>query len=119
MPHAEVTDELWEDFHTVVNMTSRELEDWLRAEGSGEETEALPDQAGPSLGRRVLGVLGKRRVDLTEGDAQAMEKVVREVRGQRGPELEPKAGDEKWRRHLMDLGHDPLKPVPHPGGGNA
>ena len=119
MPHAEVSDELWEDFHTVVNMTSRELEDWLRAEGSGEETEALPDQAGKHLGRRVLGILGKRRTDLTEDDVHAMEKVVREVRGQRDPELEPKAGDERWRHHLMDLGHDPLKPVPHPGGGNA
>ncbi|HEY6934917.1 MAG TPA: DUF3140 domain-containing protein [Marmoricola sp.] len=119
MPRAEVSDELWEDFHTVVNMTSRELEDWLRVEASGEDTEALPDQAGKHLGRRVLGILGKRRVDLTEDDVQAMEKVVREVRGQRDPELEPKAGDEKWRHHLMDIGHDPLRPVQHPGGRRA
>ena len=27
---AEVDDDLWQEFHTVVNMTSRELEDWLR-----------------------------------------------------------------------------------------
>jgi hypothetical protein len=56
MPHAEVSDELWEDFHTVVNMTSGELEDWLRVEGAEETTEALPDQAGPHLGRRVLAI---------------------------------------------------------------
>ncbi|HET8602558.1 MAG TPA: DUF3140 domain-containing protein [Marmoricola sp.] len=119
MSHLEVSDELWGDFHTVVNMTSRELEDWLRVEGSSQDAEALPDQAGKHLGRRVLGILGKRRTDLTEEDVHAMQKVVREVRGQRDPELEPKAGDERWRHHLMDLGHDPLKPVAHPGGGHA
>jgi len=43
---AEVDDELWQEFHTVVNMTSRELEDWLRTRSADEDDEALPDQAG-------------------------------------------------------------------------
>ena len=32
-----VDDELWDEFHRVVNMTSRELGDWLRTRDAGEE----------------------------------------------------------------------------------
>lgn len=105
-----VSDELWDDFHRVVNMTSRELEDWMRVQSADEEVEALPDAAGSSLGRRVLAILGKRRSDLTSDDVDAMQKVVRTVRGQRRDDLEPTAGDAHWRHQLMAIGHDPLKP---------
>ncbi len=110
-----VTDQLWTEFHRVVNMTSRELEDWMRVQSSGEDTEALPDQAGRSLGRRVLGVLGKRRLDLDEDDANAMRKVVDTVHAERGDDLDPTAGDDHWRHRLMAIGHDPLKPPRDPG----
>jgi hypothetical protein len=30
MAESRVSDELWNEFHQLVNMTSRELEDWLR-----------------------------------------------------------------------------------------
>ncbi len=59
MAEAKVDDELWTEFHTVVNMTSRELTEWLRTEAAGEDAEAFPDQAGRSLGQRVAGILGK------------------------------------------------------------
>jgi len=108
---SKVDAELWDEFHRVVNMTSRELADWVRVQSAGEETEELPDQAGRSLGRRVLGILGKRQVDLTDEDVDAMSKVVEVVRRERGADLEPTAGDDHWRRRLMAIGHDPLKPV--------
>jgi hypothetical protein len=60
-----VYDDLWEEFHTVVNMTSRELEDWLRESEALLDTEPLPDQAGAPTGRAVLAVLGKRRGHVT------------------------------------------------------
>ena len=43
-------DDLWNEFHAVVNMTSRELDEWLMTRSAGEESEALPDQAsaGPT-----------------------------------------------------------------------
>jgi Protein of unknown function (DUF3140) len=104
-----IDDALWEQFHDAVNMTSRELGDWLREEGAGVDSEALPDQAGPPVGRQVLAILGKRRADLTEEDADVMAGVVDRVRRQRGEEPEPTAGDAGWRHALMDLGHDPLK----------
>ena len=107
----EVDDELWQEFHTVVNMTSRELEDWLRTRSADEDDEALPDQAGTPTGRHVVQILGKRRGDLTEDDARVMRRVVERVRAQRRDDLEPTAGDAAWRYKLMSLGHDPLKPT--------
>jgi Protein of unknown function (DUF3140) len=107
--HIEVDPGLWEEFHRVVNMSSRELREWLRTRSAGEHTEVLPDQAGTETGGRVLQVLQKRRVDLDENDEKTMRKVVDRVHAERSDELEPKAGQENWRHRLMTIGHDPLK----------
>src|SRR5438876_8860605 len=104
-------DTVWDEFHTVVNMTSRELRDWLMTEAAGEGTEPLPDEAGSETGRHVLAVLGKRKTDLTEDDLATMRRVVDTVRAQRSPDMEPRAGRTEWRRRLMSLGHDPLPPT--------
>ncbi|HET7735523.1 MAG TPA: DUF3140 domain-containing protein [Nocardioidaceae bacterium] len=112
MANTIVDDDLWQEFHRVVNMTSRELSDWLRVDAATENTEAVPDQAGTELGRAVLAVLGKRRADVTDDDVTVMRRVVDKVHGLRGDEeLEPEAGDASWRHRLMRVGHDPLKPV--------
>jgi hypothetical protein len=58
--HVEVDDELWDEFHRVVNMMSRELMDWLRTRSAVEDAEELPDQACTKTGRRVLEKLQKR-----------------------------------------------------------
>jgi hypothetical protein len=111
MAESVVDDDLWNEFHRLVNMTSAELRDWLATEESGETAEVFPDQAGTPQSRTVLNVLGKRRTDLTADDAQTMRNVVAEIRTARGAEPEPTAGDARWRRRLMMLGHDPLKAV--------
>ncbi|WP_344321131.1 DUF3140 domain-containing protein [Streptomyces macrosporus] len=110
IPEQELTT-LWEEFHSVVNMTSRELNEWLMTRSAGQDTEELPDQAGTANGRRVLEILGKRRVDLTDDDVRVMRKVVDTVTSERGVDMEPTAGQPNWRHRLMTLGHDPLKPV--------
>jgi hypothetical protein len=104
-------DQLWQEFHTVVNMTSRELSDWLRTRSADEDTETVPDQAGTPAGQQVLHVLGKRHGDLTDDDRRVMREVVDQVRAERRDDLEPVAGQANWRHRLMSLGHDPLKPV--------
>ena len=106
-----VTDELWDEFHRVVNMTSRELREWLMVRDAGEDGEVLPDEAGSPTGRAVLDILAKRRTDLTAADADVMAKVVRIVLDERRDDLEPTAGQASWRHRLMTLGHDPLKPT--------
>ena len=108
---SDLTDELWDEFHRVVNMTSRELRDWLMVRDAGEGTEELPDQAGSETGQAVLKILGKRRTDLTDDDVAVMDKVVRTVHDERREDLEPTAGQAPWRHRLMSIGHDPLKPA--------
>ncbi|MGK5638537.1 DUF3140 domain-containing protein [Streptomyces sp. URMC 126] len=105
-----VSTELWDEFHAAVNMTSRELQDWLNVQAAGERTEEVPDRAGPRTGRQVLDILAKRRTDLTEEDARVMRRVCDVVRSQRSPDREPEAGGTQWRHGLMNIGHDPLKP---------
>ncbi|GCD47952.1 MULTISPECIES: DUF3140 domain-containing protein [Streptomyces] len=106
---AQIDDGLWDEFHKAVNMTSRELREWLSVEAAGENSEEVPDRAGRPLGRQVLEILGKRRTDLTGSDAEAMRRVV-EIVGSQHPEgTDPKAGGADWRHGLMDIGHDPLK----------
>lgn len=70
------TEELWDEFHRVVNMTSRELSEWLRTQSATMEQESLPDQAGSSLGRHVLEILGKRKTDMRSDDIAVMRQVV-------------------------------------------
>jgi hypothetical protein len=118
---------LWDEFHEVVNMTSRELNEWLVTEEANEagafsppgqdapDADADvrdPDLAGADAGtgRRVAEILAKRKADLTEGDLEVMRTVVDIVRAERGEDLDPVAGDPVWRHRLMTLGHDPLKP---------
>lgn len=111
MAQSVVDDELWQEFHTLVNMTSAELRDWLTTDASRPDTEAYPDQAGSDRSQAVLHVLSKRRTDLTADDAEVMASVAEEIRAARGDEPEPTAGDDAWRHRLMSIGHDPLKPV--------
>ncbi|WP_280399829.1 DUF3140 domain-containing protein [Nocardia carnea] len=109
MAESLVDDELWDDFHRVVNMSSRELRDWLRTEAASPEAEREPDRSGPEVGRHVLAILGKRRTDLNAGDIAVMRQVVDEVTEARRADLEPVAGQAQFRRRLMCLGHDPLR----------
>ena len=102
---------LWDEFHMVVNMTSRELRDWLRTRSAGEDAEVLPDAAGSDTGRHVLEILAKRKQDLTDDDMRVMRRVVDAVRAERRDDLEPTGGQASWRHRLMTMGHDPLKPV--------
>lgn len=51
-PDIRSDDELWNEFHRVVNMTSRELEEWLRTRS------AAPDAAGDAGWRHRLMSIG-------------------------------------------------------------
>ena len=75
MAESHISDELWQEFHEVVNMTSRELSDWLRTEATGEDgraTEGLPEL---EVGEAVVAILAKRRTDLTPDDVDTMQHV--------------------------------------------
>ena len=99
----------WDSFHQVINMTSEELRAWLL---SGAPDDAAlpgePDLGLPDLGRQVVELLRKRKVELTQRDANVMEQVVDFVLTQEAEG--PDESDEEWRRSLMTVGHDPMRP---------
>ncbi|AUS80965.1 DUF3140 domain-containing protein [Actinoalloteichus sp. AHMU CJ021] len=109
--HTHESDALWNEFHRVVNMSSRELSEWLRTRSAGETAEEFPDQSGTPTGQEVLRILNKRRTDLEDGDLHVMRRVVERVHAERRDDLEPTSGQSGWRHRLMSIGHDPLKPV--------
>lgn len=93
-------------------MSSQELRTWLLAEAGGETAFAAdPDLRLPGLGRRVVRVLGRRRADLTGDDTATMRQVVGFVSARLADPPARGAEDERWRRALMTVGHDPLRPA--------
>jgi hypothetical protein len=107
------------EFREAVNMTRRELERWLRRDGSrdvgatpsGEAKHATggAESVGHRSGRRIVQILGTRKGDLSDADYAHMRKVVGYVRRHlaQKPAKEP-VEDSRWRRSLMNWGHDPL-----------
>ena len=100
----------WDSFHQVINMTSEELRAWLL---SGAPDDAAlpsePDLGLPDLGRQVVELLRKRKVELTQRDADVMEQVVDFVLTQEAEGPDDVESDEEWRRSLMTVGHDPMR----------
>ncbi|GAA3886416.1 DUF3140 domain-containing protein [Streptomyces sp. NPDC003631] len=78
MADALETDALWDEFQEVVNMTSQELAAWLRVQDADEDTGSPGRADGPS-GPRVVAILQKRRMDLTDDDIRVMREVVEKV----------------------------------------
>ncbi len=100
-----------EEFDEVINMSRKELEDWLETEESKEvgQKDGGGESKGHESGRRILAILEKNKSDYTDDDIDHMKKVnsyVKRHLGQ-GPQSDPE--DSKWRYSLMNWGHDPLK----------
>lgn len=124
-------DALWEEFHRVVNMTSQELAAWLQVREAAEPAHApesgeappgartpgaLPEVRPPDrepdaavAGQQVLEILQKRRIDLTDEDAEVMYLVVDTVDAEADAAHGPDPESARRRRRLMALGHDPLR----------
>ena len=106
-------DTLRREFGEAVNMTPRELEEWLQSEESqsvGQKSEGSGESTGHESGRRIVELLRTKQSDLTDDDYAHMRKVHGYV--QRHLAQEPKKEDvesSKWRYSLMNWGHDPLK----------
>lgn len=103
---------LWGNFHRLVNMTSEELRGWLPYAASDEHI-LESDPTLPELGRKIVKILGKRKVDLTDEDLDTMRRVIDETCRRLEHPPGRGAAHDGWRRSLMTLGHDPLRPDPH------
>ena len=120
---AEITDDerqaIGREFHSLVNMAPSALRKWLdsdesRSVGMTHEGERVTQEGGEEsvgheMGRRILAIRAKKASELDDGDYAAMRKVVGYVHrhGKQRPEGDVR--DTRWRKSLMNWGHDPLK----------
>lgn len=109
METSKVDNELWDEFHRVVNMPLGILGDWLKIIPSDPDWERFPDPAGMWTGYRVLNILRKGRDELDDEDVRVMHRVVEQVHAeaQDGVEIVPEHG--AWLRRLLSIGHDPAR----------
>ena len=105
-------DQIWDEWGELVNMTPKELGNFLETDesrsvgadsGDGEST-------GHKSGKRILEIHDTNKSDLSDDDWDHMAKVVGYVKrhkAQGGPDDDVEHS--KWRYSLMNWGHDPLK----------
>ena len=105
--------QIWTEFRKVVNMSARELAQWLETEESravGWTHEGEDESVGHHSGRRIVEILGKKKQALDADDYAHMQKVVgfayRHLK-QGGPAQD--RAHSRWRYSLMNWGHDPMK----------
>ena len=105
-------EEVWSDFGDAVNMTPKELEDWLESDDSkrvGQKDDG-GESVGHHSGRRIIEIKRKKKTDLSDEDYAHMQKVVGYVHRhcKQGPTKSDMATSD-WRYSLMNWGHDPCK----------
>ncbi len=106
-------------FRQAVNMTPAALRKWLDTEESqsvgmtsGGEKVTDPDQGeavGHKMGRTILAIHAKTAAELDDDDYAAMRKVVGYVHRHSRQRPDGDVADTRWRKSLMNWGHDPLK----------
>lgn len=110
-------DELYRTWRQLVNMTSKELEEFLEVWGnvaglSRAEASAQGIRSGRDSARAILRMKDKGRAAWTAGDWQWAKRQVafiKRMSGARGPLLNAKGDPTRKYLSLLVWGHDPLK----------
>jgi hypothetical protein len=100
-----------EEFDEAVNMTPKELEEWLQTDESKSvgQSDDGGESKGHESGRRIVEIKRKNKSDYTDDDLDHMRRVVSYVKRHRAQKPKGDVEDTAWRHSLMNWGHDPLK----------
>ncbi|MEV6300889.1 DUF3140 domain-containing protein [Actinoplanes sp. NPDC051861] len=104
--------DVYADFRDAVNMTPAELRKWLdtpESKDAGQKSSPGAESVGHDSGRKIVGILDKKKGDLTSADEEHMRKVVGYVHRHAAQRPDGDVSDTRWRYSLMNWGHDPLK----------
>lgn len=106
-------------FREAMNMPPGALRKWLASEdsrsvgmhpGGGRVTDAEHGESvGHHMGERILEIRTRKKAELTDADYADMRKVVGYVHRHMAQRPHGDASDTRWRKSLMNWGHDPLK----------
>ena len=107
------------EFKRAVNMTPAALKKWLASaasksvgmthEGERVTHEGGGESVGHEMGERVVTLKAKKPAELDDDDYAAMRKVVGYVHRHGKQRPDGDVTDTRWRKSLMNWGHDPLK----------
>lgn len=98
------------EFKEVVNMTTKQLEDWLKTNESkrvGFKESEGGESVGHQSGKRIVELLEKKQDEYTADDIKHAQKVVGYVHRHLAQRPERDTSDTNWRYSLMNWGHDP------------
>lgn len=101
---------IYEEFTNVVNMSPKDLEEWLAT----EESQAAGwkhdggESVGHESGRRIVAIRRKTKGELTDGDFRHMRKVIGYVHRHLAQRPSGDVRDTRWRHSLRNWGHDPV-----------
>ena len=102
--------DVWDDWQDAVNMSQRQLQEWLETDESRSvgQKDGGGEATGHKSGRRIVEILGTNKGDLSDDDVDHMRTVVGYVH--RHLAQRPSGDIERtpWRYSLMNWGHDPL-----------
>ncbi len=101
--------QIQEEFFDLVNMTSRQLSEWLEtdeAESVGQDS-GDGESKGHKSGRRILAL--KEKDGFTDDDFEHMNKVVSYIKRHSAQRPSGDVKESDWRYSLMNWGHDPCK----------
>ena len=99
------------EFHSVVNMTSQELESWLKTDDSKAvgQKDGEEESTGHKSGKRIIELLHKKKDEYSEDDISHIKKVISYVHRHSAQQPSGDIEHTRWRYSLMNWGHDPLK----------
>ena len=109
--HRESDEDIERDFAALVNMSARELAEWLNTQESksvGFRHEGDDESIGHHSGRRIVEIL-QGRGRLSGDDRAHMRKVVAYIKRHLAQRPHHDVEHTRWRYSLMNWGHDPLK----------
>lgn len=98
-----------DEFNENVNMTRRELEDWLQTDESKSVGLGEGESKGHESGRRNVKLPEKNKSDYTDDDLDHMKKVNSYVKRHLGQGPKKDSEELTWRYSLLNWEHDPLK----------
>ncbi len=123
MAPAKLTDEdrkeIRQEFRQAVNMAPAALRKWLESRPSrsvgmkpGGEKVTSPgkgEAVGHHMGRRILEIRAKKQAEYGDQDYRDMRKVVGYVHRHLAQRPDGDVANTRWRKSLMNWGHDPLR----------
>ncbi len=108
---AKGNEQVKEEFREAVNMSAKELEDWLQTDeskGVGQK-DGGGESKGHESGCRIVEILEKDEDGITDDDVDHMRRVVSYVHRHQAQRSEGDVEHSNWRHSLLNWGHDPLK----------